>query len=757
MDMPSPYDNKMVSRVASHAIMQADRGTVPAHQSIKKRVRVSFVIVMIAVFSLICTAFFTQDSGKRYYNDLIDQHIRSVTLIRELELSLETMVANDRAYILTGDGRHWDDAKTGRAMFVRNLIELKTHISRESSISILDKIDLLAAEHFAAVRNTVALREMGSPMKDIVTIFENEVEPRRAFVSAVLKEISSLEVSSFNEAKAEVMRNDFRIIVIQSVAAFLTIGIAVLLFIALFRTIRLNDEIEASLRVSEELSKQAIRITNMGTFDHDYATGRLNASQQMRDIGGWSENEPCSIAAFAKLIHENDRERFDHDTTLATNPNGNGILDIELRIFPQGQTSFRWIKLKSQTFFNGEDGNRFPIRTIGSVVDVTPEREREAALSDAKALIEKVIHVSPVIITIYNLTQHRTQFVSGQILNVLGYDPAEFQSYDHIVSKMGHPDDVPAIMSFIEQFKSLPFGETSSVTFRFQHNDGSFRQLLSHGSAFKQDENGNVTEIITTTTDVTTIKQMEMSLREALRDLAKEKFKLERSNQELEQFASVAAHDLRSPLNSMSGWADMLDILVPKPREPKIDQAINHIQSSSRRAGALINDLLHLASINAAISQMEPIELNQTIEDVLTVLRRDLNEADAEIRCENLPTIIGSSTHLEAVFSNLIRNALTYREKSRRLIIQIGSQTYPDHFEFFVQDNGIGIESQYTERVFEMFKRLHSDKEYPGTGIGLAHCKKVVELKGGKIWVESVFGEGSIFRFTYPRNNESMT
>jgi len=248
------------------------------------------------------------------------------------------------------------------------------------------------------------------------------------------------------------------------------------------------------------------------------------------------------------------------------------------------------------------------------------------------------------------------------------------------------------------------------------------------------------------------INHMVESLSETQEQLKANAKQLARSNKELEQFAGVAAHDLRSPLRSIVTWAQMLDRLVPNPRNEEIDQAIAFIEDSGKRATALVNDILELARVNVPVPHLSHIELDQVIQGILSSLKHDVEAAHAHIHCGKLPAVEGISSLWESLFANLIRNALTYRDSSRASEIDIGFKEQSDCYEFSVKDNGIGIEPQHTDRIFEMFNRLHSNEEFPGTGIGLALCKKIVELFGGSIWVDSVPGTGSTFYFRCPKH-----
>lgn len=248
------------------------------------------------------------------------------------------------------------------------------------------------------------------------------------------------------------------------------------------------------------------------------------------------------------------------------------------------------------------------------------------------------------------------------------------------------------------------------------------------------------------------------SLEISARTLTKEKNKLERSNRELEQFASVAAHDLRSPIKSLRSWVNELaDRLGSAPRDTGTAQALHIIGQSAQRADELVEDILQIARVQASVSNTESINLNDVVAEILSVLKPEIDNVGARISASEMPSVIGNRTYLTSVFSNLIRNALAYRHPERRVEIQLGFKESRDQFEFYVEDNGIGVPSDKTAEIFEMFKRLQGEQVARGNGIGLAFCKKVVELAGGRIWVRSQLGQGSTFFFTYPKTLQTAT
>ena len=251
--------------------------------------------------------------------------------------------------------------------------------------------------------------------------------------------------------------------------------------------------------------------------------------------------------------------------------------------------------------------------------------------------------------------------------------------------------------------------------------------------------------------DITDQKNSETKIQLTMERLAKEKVRLEQSNRDLERFASVAAHDLRAPVRSIRIWIEMLEQLIPKPFTPELEQGFHFIKMNAVKSGTLIDELLEIAKVRPAETPLESIDLNQLIEQILYNFKIEVEKNEASVIKGNLPIVLGHSGHLESVFSNIIRNALTYRDPERKPEIKIECVEENEQFRFCVQDNGIGIRSEFQTRIFEMFERLHSNEDYPGTGIGLALSKKIVETWGGRMWVESIPNQGSSFFFTYPK------
>lgn len=222
---------------------------------------------------------------------------------------------------------------------------------------------------------------------------------------------------------------------------------------------------------------------------------------------------------------------------------------------------------------------------------------------------------------------------------------------------------------------------------------------------------------------------------------------LERKNKELEQFAYVASHDLQEPLRTTSGFAELLQRRYKGKLDEKADTYLSYILTSADRMKILIKDLLDYSRIGRK-KEKELIDCNTLLNNLKIDLHEAIRESNARIISDTLPVIYGYPTEIKQLFQNLLLNAMKFRKKDTAAEIHLSVVKTNDQWQFSFKDNGIGIEEQYWDRIFIIFQRLHTRTQYEGSGIGLAHCKKIAELHGGKIWVESQYGNGSTFHFT---------
>jgi two-component system, sensor histidine kinase and response regulator len=237
--------------------------------------------------------------------------------------------------------------------------------------------------------------------------------------------------------------------------------------------------------------------------------------------------------------------------------------------------------------------------------------------------------------------------------------------------------------------------------------------------------------------------------RQAEEDLARKVEELARSNAELEQFAYIASHDLQEPLRMVAAYTQLLGERYRGKLDENADKFIGYACEGAVRMQTLIQDLLAFSRVGRTGAHATRIECEDLIKDVLTVLGPAIQESGAVVTHANLPAVSADRSQLTQLFQNLIANAIKFRGKEPPAISVLAEES-GDRWLFTVSDNGIGIAPEYAENIFVVFQRLHARSEYPGNGIGLAICKKIVEHYGGKIWVEAQPTHGSIFKFTLP-------
>jgi len=329
---------------------------------------------------------------------------------------------------------------------------------------------------------------------------------------------------------------------------------------------------------------------------------------------------------------------------------------------------------------------------------------------------------------------------SDETYCIYGRSPQQFgATYDAFLSCV-HPDDRDYVDNAVKEAIN---GKPYYIDYRIILANGEGRIVHAQGGTI-YDEKYIPIRIQGTVQDVTERKKAEEKLRLKLEELA-------RSNAELEQFAYVSSHDLQEPLRMISSYLQLLQRRYQGNLDDRADKYIHFAVDGAARMQNLINDLLEFSRVTTRAGEPEPTDSALVLNQVLSNLELYIKENKATVSHDPLPEVMADSTQLAQVFQNLIINGIKFhREEASRICIS--AEKKAGEWLFSVKDNGIGIDPQYSEKIFELFKRLHNKEEYPGTGIGLAICKKIVGRHGGRIWVESELGEGSTFYFTLPIN-----
>jgi len=255
--------------------------------------------------------------------------------------------------------------------------------------------------------------------------------------------------------------------------------------------------------------------------------------------------------------------------------------------------------------------------------------------------------------------------------------------------------------------------------------------------------------------DVTERKLSEIKLNQLNQSLQQQSNELAISNAELEQFAYIASHDLQEPLRMVTSFMTQLENKYSAVIDDKGRQYIHFAIDGGKRMRQIILDLLEFSRVGKTEDKLEKVNLQRILDEITGLYRKQIEEKNAVIKIDRLPTLLTFKAPVRQVFQNLVGNSLKYQKAGNIPVIHISANETEGDWQFTVKDNGIGIDAAYFDKIFIIFKRLHNKDEYPGTGMGLAVTKKIIENLGGKIWVESEEGKGSTFHFTVLKNKNN--
>jgi len=393
----------------------------------------------------------------------------------------------------------------------------------------------------------------------------------------------------------------------------------------------------------------------------------------------------------------------------------------------------------------------------------------EKQLTISSERFSKIFEENPIAMTLSEIGTNKIVFANNLYYKYFGYSKEEVIGHSSQELKLTSPEEDARLLQIllgylhetrsVSELQALPQQEREKILRKLKQNMGNngleVLYTRKNGKTFYAILSYDIIEIdnkkytITSYQDVSNRKEAENKIIAYSLELEEKNKEIERKNKEIEQFAYVASHDLQEPLRTVSNFSHLLAQKLEGHPDNEEQEYIKYIRSGTHRMSTLIFDLLEYSRIGKDMSKI-PIDCNKLVSEVLTDLSGSIKESGAEIHTEKLPVVKGS-INLKSLFQNLISNAIKFRKEGTHPVITISVKERITEFLFSIKDNGIGIEQTYHERIFLIFQRLHTRSEYEGTGIGLSQCKKIVELHGGKIWVDSEFGNGSTFNFTIPK------
>jgi len=385
-----------------------------------------------------------------------------------------------------------------------------------------------------------------------------------------------------------------------------------------------------------------------------------------------------------------------------------------------------------------EDGSVRSVLTVTHDITNLLRAETELRRSEERQLL--ALEAGKVGIWHWDIETDNVEW-SDLVYKIHGVSPGSFNGTIEAFSSLIHPDDQAMISSALE--KALAGQGDYHVEFRAIREDGTTGWVFANGRVVF--DNGRAVRMLGAAIDVSESKAVAEALSRANEELR-------RANEDLHQFAYSASHDLKEPLRMVALYTQFLKRQYSDRLDHEALEYIDFAVNGARRMDRLVHDLL---TCTQAIhmdddSPLCPVNLQLVLDQALANLHASVEESGAIITQSVLPVIIWRETHAIQVMQNLIGNAVKYRRNGEAPRIHVSADSIGKVWQFEVRDNGIGVDPQYHQRIFGIFKRLHGNEKYEGTGIGLAICQKVIERNGGKIWIESALNNGSTFYFTCP-------
>lgn len=533
---------------------------------------------------------------------------------------------------------------------------------------------------------------------------------------------------------------------------------------ASFKDISERRQVIEELCLSEERFRLAVESTQLGTWDYNPVTGFMDWSARCKSLFGLPHDAEINYNVFLSRVHPDDRMQTHEAVQQALDPEKGGDYTIRYRTVVCVGSGPRWLLARGRVLF---DMDRKPIRFIGTVLDITERQRAMAALHDSEKRYRSLVAVATSIVW--------TGDAEGRFaVPQQSWEEYTGQDWEHHAGwgwlDMFQEEDREQIKS--AWIVAVAQRDTYRSQGRLWHAVSRRHRHVEARAVPLMDAEGRVHEWIGMITDVHERKVAEETLRilnltldrrvaERTAQLEAANRALLASNEELERFAYVSSHDLQEPLRMIAGYTQLLAKRYVGRLDADADAFIGYASEGAARMQQVIKDLLAYSRIGAEKTRAGPTDSETALELALSNLRPALDESRASVTHKDLPVVKADQTELIQLFQNLIGNAIKFRSQgpprirvSAQLAVEPATPGAPaprqQFWQFSVRDNGIGIEPEYVQRIFVVFQRLHGRGTYPGNGIGLAICKKIVETRGGRIWVESELGKGSVFFFTLP-------
>jgi PAS domain S-box-containing protein len=524
---------------------------------------------------------------------------------------------------------------------------------------------------------------------------------------------------------------------------------------------------EESLRESEARLKRSQEIARLGSWELDLVNKGLTWSDEVYRIFGLQPQEfEATYEAFLDAVHPDDRNAVDAAYSGSVREGKDGY-EIEHRVVRKATGEIRIFHEKCQHI---RDASGRLVRSLGMVHDVTERKQAEEALRRSERRYRSFVEVTSQWAWVTDANGLVMEDIPA-LRSFTGqtYKDAKGAGWASAL----HPDDLERTMEVWN--RAVVTNTPYEIEYRMRRHDGVYRDLLAKGVPVV-DERGNIVEWVGTCIDITERKQadeelrrsrneLELRVKERTAELLEANVKLRRSyrrleelNKDLQDFAFIASHDLQEPLRKVQAFGDLLGSKCADSLDETARDYVKRMQTAASRMQNLLNSLLSYSRLTTKAEPIQEMALNESVEEALSNLEIMIRETNAHVEVGELLTVQADRFQMIQLFQNLIGNALKYHRDGQAPHVKIYARSGSEGgtYEIRVEDNGIGFEEKYIDRIFLPFQRLHGrSSDYGGVGMGLAICKKIVERHCGEITGRSVLGKGSTFIVTLPSGNWS--
>lgn len=409
--------------------------------------------------------------------------------------------------------------------------------------------------------------------------------------------------------------------------------------------------------------------------------------------------------------------------------------------------NWKWVRsIGEGEFLNGKC-----IRVYGSFQDINEKKKVQQEIIESNERFSLVAKATNDLIWDWDIITGETLRLGKSFFENLGYTQNYSKSNKILWLEFIHPDDLDRV----EMNRNAVFEDPSKTywedQYRCKRADGSYAIVYDRGYIVRT-SNGTAIKMIGSTQDISKLKQNEIELAKLNNQLIIQTKDLAISNKELENFAYVASHDLQEPLRMISSFLTQIEKKYGDLLDEKGKKYIFFAVDGAKRMRQIILDLLEFSRVGRLELKLEEVNIRSILDETIDLFKKQIEEKNAKIYIGKMPNILTYKATIRQVFQNLLSNALKYHQENQAPLINMNCEKENDFWKFSIEDKGIGIEHEYHDKIFEIFQRLHNKEDFSGTGIGLAIVKKIIESQGGKIYLESKKGEGSIFHFTIPTN-----